>query len=164
MGKAQPLDARLAQLGFTRIALPANYPPSVRVEAGAWGVSEAQASAATYWRAGAAGAPNLRVLVADLPALQMASGLSGDEKFLREVLGFSGPIANPLSEGEARLMGWSFLTTTSTLKVRDHLRAASAPVSYGPVAISTPYLGDHEFIVTRTPGGRFVEIVKNSAE
>jgi hypothetical protein len=161
---AQPLDAKLAQLGFTRIDLPANYPQSVKVEAGAWGVSEAVAAAATYWQGSGAGAPKLRVLVADVPTPPAAPGFSGDEQFMREKLGISGALADPVSGAGAQVAGWSFLTTTSTLKIRDHLRAAGAPVSYGPVAISTPYLGDHEIILTRTPSGRFVEIIRNTAE
>jgi hypothetical protein len=161
---AQPLDAKLAELGFTRVQLPANYPQSVKVEAGAWGVSEAVANAATYWQGPGADGPKLRVLVAEVPAFSSLPGQSADEQFMREKVGFSGALGNPAAGVDAQVAGWSFLTTTSTLKVRDHLRAAGAPVSYGPVAISTPYLGDHEIILTRTPSGRFVEIIRNSAE
>jgi hypothetical protein len=162
---AQPLDAALVALGYTRVALPPNYPQSIPVEAGVWDVPVEAAGAASYWQPAEPGAPRVRAIAAEVP-IRSDSNPGADEAFYREVLNTAVPswLANAKLPEGARIHALTWLTGVSTMDIRNQLRASKSHIVYGPVAISTPYLGDHEVISVRSPGGVIVELVRNSSQ
>jgi hypothetical protein len=155
----------LGSQGYTRLQFQANYPGAHRVHAALWGVPEEVAAAVAEFAPPPGGGPNLRVLVyqpgdrkpdADAtPELQQA--------FFRNVLGTELPRwPDAALTAGAHIRSWSFMVR-DVVDAAQRLRAAGIPVTFSPVGITTPMLGDHRIMATRAPDGTVIELVQTSA-
>ncbi len=159
------VEQAVEQVGFTRASFQPNYPQADAVEASIWSVPEPVAAKATYFKASRQGVPDIRVLVMPLAAKGRKPDPAVDEAFFRNVLGSDVP-AWPLPGSPAenvRIQVWGYLVP-DILEARNKLRDSGIPVIFDPVAITTPYLGDHKTLAIRAPDGTVVQLVETAAQ
>jgi hypothetical protein len=155
----------IREAGYTPVKLAPNYARAVTVEASIWGVPEAAAAAIQDFKASRPGAPDLRLLVTP-PAPPARVAAEGTEAaFFRNVLGVEVPVwplaGNPSSE--LRVQVWTYLVPDVVAATR-RFRESGIPVIYGPVGLTTSYLGDHRTLATRAPDGTVVQLVQTTAQ
>jgi hypothetical protein len=160
---------RIREAGYTQVRLAPNYERAVGVEASIWNVPEPVAAAVQDFKAPKAGAPDLRLLVMPpgspaAPAAQTASSRSR-KSFFRNVLGMDVP-AWPLPgsrSDDLRVQVWTCLIP-DVVAATKRMREAGIPVHYGPVGLTTSYLGDHRTVAIRAPDGTVVQLVETQAQ
>lgn len=159
------VEQAVEQLGFTRAAFQPNYQQADAVQASIWSVPEPVAAKASYFKASTPGAPDVRVLVMPLAAKGRAPEPAVDKAFFRNVLNSDVP-ASPLPGAlpeNVRIQVWVY-RVPNILDAKNKLRDNGIPVIFDPVAITTPYLGDHKTLALRAPDGTVVQLVETSAE
>jgi hypothetical protein len=152
-------------VGFTRASFQPNYQQADAVQASLWSVAEPVAAKAAYFKSSRPGTPDVRLLVMPLAAKGRESGADVDKAFFRNVLGTdvpSWPLPGQLPEN-VRVQVWGYLVP-NILEARNKLRDNGIPVIFDPVAITTPYLGDHKTLAIRAPDGTVVQLVETSAQ
>ena len=107
----------------------------------------------------------LTVLVMPLAAKGRESSAEVDKAFFRNVLGSEVPTwPLPGSPAEnVRIQVWGFVVP-NILDAKNKLRDNGIPVIFDPVAITTPYLGDHKTLAIRAPDGTVVQLVETAAQ
>lgn len=159
------VEQAVEQLGFTRAAFQPNYQQADAVQASLWSVPEPVAAKASYFKASAPGAADIRVLVMPLAAQGRVAEPAVDEAFFRNVLGTEVPTwpfpGSP--PGDVRIQVWGYLVP-NILEARNRLRDNGIPVIFDAVAITTPYLGDHKTLAIRAPDGTVVQLVETAAQ
>jgi hypothetical protein len=157
--------AGIREAGYAPVTLAPNYERAVTVEASIWGVPEPVAAAVRDFKAARTGAPDLRLLVT-APAEPVRVAAEGTERsFFRNVLGAEVP-AWPLPgkpSAELRVQVWTYLIPDVVAATR-RLRENGIPVIYGPVGLTTSYLGDHRTVAIRAPDGTVVQLVQTTAQ
>jgi hypothetical protein len=155
----------LQEAGFTAITFPTNYPVSDGVEANIWNVTVPAVAGAVHLKAPGAGAPDVRVLVMELPAKNQQADSATEKAFFRNVLGSDVPAlpAGIQIRDGVRVQVWTFLIP-GVLDANKRLRANGIPVVFDPVAITTGYLGDHKTMAIRAPDGAIVELVETASQ
>lgn len=155
----------LSSQGYTLLNFPTNYPGANRVHAALWGVPEEVAAAVSELAPPAGTGPNLRVLILLVgdrePRPEIAPEVQ--QAFFRNVLGTEMPRwpDAALSAG-AKIQSWSFFVD-DVVETSRRLRAAGIPVTFSPVRITTPLLGDHQLLGIRAPDGTLIELVQNAS-
>ncbi len=153
------------QAGYSPATFPPNYPQADSVEASIWGVPEPVAARAAHFKAATTGTPDVRVLVLPLAAKGRTAASDVNEAFFRNVLGTGvpeWPLAGAQHEN-VRVQAWTSLVP-DIVAASKRLRANGIPVIYDPVAITTPYLGDHRTLAIRSPDGTVVQLVETAAQ
>lgn len=161
----QQVEQALEQVGFTRAAFQPNYQQADAVQASIWSVPEPVAAKASYFKAAAPGAADVRVLVMPLAAKGREAEPAVDQAFFRNVLGAevpTWPLPGSPSDN-VRIQVWVYLVP-SILEARKRLRDNGIPVIFDAVAITTPYLGDHKTLAIRAPDGTVVQLVETAAQ
>jgi hypothetical protein len=156
--------ARIREAGFTQVTLPPNYQQANAVEASIWSVPEPVAGGIQSFKAPKAGAPDLRLLVMPLAARGRKSDAATEQAFFRNVLGTEVP-AWPLPDqptDNVRVQVWTYLIP-DVVAANRRLRANGIPVIYGPVGLTTSYMGDHRTLAIRAPDGTVVQLVQTIA-
>ena len=158
------LADRVQKAGYNLRPFPPNYPAADEVLGVLWGVPASVAKDAAVYGA-PAGGPNLRLLVASLPATATAVDAGVERSFFRNVLGTDVPQwpANVPRAANVRVQVWTY-QVSSILEARKKLRANAIPVVTEPVGITTPYLGDQKSMSLRAPDGTVVELVEAAAQ
>jgi hypothetical protein len=159
------VEQAVEQVGFTRAAFQPNYPQADAVQASIWSVPEPVAAKASYFKSSKPGTPDVRVLVMPLAAKGRESSAEVDKAFFRNVLGSEVPTwPLPGSPAEnVRIQVWGFVVP-NILDAKNKLRDNGIPVIFDPVAITTPYLGDHKTLAIRAPDGTVVQLVETAAQ
>jgi hypothetical protein len=151
--------------GYQAAQFVSNYPASIAVEATLWGVPEQVVETASHYKALTPTGTDVRVLRLPLAADGVAAQAGVDESFFRNVLGSDVPPwpADVVRNAHVRVHAWSFLVpdVRAASKV---MRENGIPVVFDPVAITTPYLGDHKTMAIRAPDGTLVELVETAAQ
>jgi hypothetical protein len=156
---------RILEAGYTAVRLAPNYDRAVAVEASIWDVSETAAAAVQDFKPSRPGAPDLRLLVAVPGSPPRPAQARVEESFFRNVLGVQKP-GWPLPgspSDELRVQVWTYLVPDIVAATR-RLREGGIPVNYGPVGLTTAYLGDHRTVAIRAPDGAVVQLVETRAQ
>jgi hypothetical protein len=155
---------RLRAQGYEPLTFASNYPVTVQVEATLYNVPEAAVAAAGYFRAPAGRLPHVRLI--GLPAGPAATPVppTNEASFFRHVLGTDVP-AWPREGMPAgvRVIAWTYFIG-DILAAQRKLRAASIPVTFDAVGLTSAYFGDHKRMAIRAPDGVLVELVESAAD
>jgi len=155
----------LKKKGFTVMNFPPNYDEAFEVQAALWSVPQPAVRAAVLFQAPTAAKPDVRVLVTELAAEGREAEASTNEEFFKNVLGSEVPV---LPEGieandAVRVQVWTYLIP-SVIEANKRLRANNRAVLFDPVAITTPYMGDHQTMTIRAPDGTIIELVQTATQ
>ena len=159
------VEQAVEQVGFARASFQPNYQQADAVQASIWSVPEPVAAKASYFKSSKQGTADVRVLVMPLAAKGRESTAEVDQAFFRNVLGSdvpTWPLPGSLPEN-VRIQVWGFVVP-NILDAKNKLRDNGIPVIFDPVAITTPYLGDHKTLAIRAPDGTVVQLVETAAE
>ena len=158
------LAGQIQQSGYAPLALAPNYQAAIRVESVVWSVPEDVAAKVAMFK-GAAGAPDLRVLVMPLPAAPAAADAATVRDFYRNVIGVDVPAwpANVARADNVRVHAWTYLVP-DILDVKRKLRAHAIAALTEPVGITSTYLGSESVMSLRAPDGAVIELVQAAAQ
>lgn len=165
VGGSGAVAERIRAAGYSAVKLAPNYERAVAVEASIWGVPEPVAAAIQDFKSQMPGVPDLRLLVTAQAAPARIAAEGTETSFFRNVLGAEVP-AWPLPgkpPAEMRVQVWTYLVPDVVAATR-RLRENGIPVVYGPVGLTTAYLGDHRTVAIRAPDGVVVQLVQTTAQ
>jgi hypothetical protein len=156
---------RIRGSGYQPVRLAPNYERAVAVEASIWGVAEPVAAAIQDFKSPKLQQPDLRLLVMPDFEPEPAAAKGSRTAFFRNVLGTDAP-AWPLNgspDSHARVRILTYLISDVVAASR-RFRENSIPVIYGPVGLTTSYLGDHRTVAIRAPDGTVVQLVQTATQ